>query len=153
MIITAAEQQTMNYYMNVGAFYHSDYGRKMYGEIAMIEEQHVSGYESLKDPNTTWLECALMHEYTECYLYYSCMQDESDDYLKSVWESHYNDELIPLNKIANLLYKYEGKHYLDVLIELKFPQLLSFKENRKRQLLQGFWKVVTLSHALVDYSP
>ena len=38
----------------------------------MIEEQHVSQYESLQDPHATWLEMLLLHEYTECYLYYSC---------------------------------------------------------------------------------
>lgn len=130
-IITAAEQQTMNYYMNVGTFYHTDYGRKLYSEIAMIEEQHVSGYESLKDPNTTWLECALMHEYTECYLYYSSYKDETNEYLKGVWLSHFNDELSHLEKISNLLYKYEGKHYLDVIFAPEFPELLSFKENKK----------------------
>lgn len=129
-IITAAEQQTMNYYMNIGSFYKNDYGRKLYSEIAMIEEQHVSGYESLKDPNSTWLECALMHEYTECYLYYSCYKDETDAYVKAVWEEHFNDELIHLKKISDLLYKYEGKNYLDVLISLDFPELLSFKENK-----------------------
>lgn len=49
-IITAAEQQTMNYYMNVANLYDkSDIGRNLYKEIAMIEEQHVSEYESLKD--------------------------------------------------------------------------------------------------------
>ena len=129
-IITAAEQQTMNYYMNVGSFYKNDYGRKLYSEIAMIEEQHVSGYESLKDPNSTWLECALMHEYTECYLYYSCYKDETDSHIKAVWEEHFYDELTHLKKISDLLYKYEGKHYLDVLITLDFPELLSFKENK-----------------------
>ncbi len=138
-IITAAEQQTMNYYMNVGAFYKNDKGRKMYAEIAMIEEQHVSGYESLKDPNSTWLECALMHEYTECYLYYSCYMDETDKYLKSVWEEHYRDELIHLKKIAELLYKYEGKHYAEVLIELDYPELLRFSGNKEyvRDVLKG----------------
>ena len=138
-IITAAEQQTMNYYMNVGSFYKNDKGRKMYAEIAMIEEQHVSGYESLKDPCCTWLECALMHEYTECYLYYSCYVDEKDKYLKSIWEEHYRDELIHLKKVAELLYKYEGKHYAEVLIELDFPELLSFKGNKEyiREVLKG----------------
>ena len=78
-IITAAEQQTMNYYMNVAPFYSkSDLGRRLYQEIGMIEEEHVSQYESLKDPNATWLEDLLMHEYTECYLYYSCMMTECD---------------------------------------------------------------------------
>ena len=70
-IITAAEQQTMNYYMNVGSFYTSDLGRKLYQEIGLVEEDHVTQYGSLINPNQTWLENLLMHEYTECYLYYS----------------------------------------------------------------------------------
>ena len=137
-IITAAEQQTMNYYMNVGTFYHTNYGRKLYSESAMIEEQHVSGYESLKDPNTTWLECAVMHEYLECYLYYSCYKDESDEYIKKVWLQHYEDELVHLQKVTNLLYKYEGKTPLDICLLPEFPELLSFKENKKyiREVLQ-----------------
>ena len=71
-IITAAEQQTMNFYMNVGNLYASPLGRKLYNEIAMIEEQHVTGYGSLKDPSMTPFENLLMNEYTERYLYYSC---------------------------------------------------------------------------------
>lgn len=138
-IITAAEQQTMNYYMNLGSFYKNEQGRKLFSEIAMIEEQHVSGYESLKDTECTWLECALMHEYTECYLYYSCYKDETDSYLKLVWEEHFNDEVSHLKKIAELLYKHEGKHYVDVLINLDFPELLSFKENKNyiREVLKN----------------
>ena len=52
-IITAAEQQTMNYYMNVAQFYHNDLGRKLFAEIGMVEEEHVTQYESLKDPTCT----------------------------------------------------------------------------------------------------
>ncbi len=148
-IITAAEQQTMNYYMNVGAFYHSDYGRKLYSEIAMIEEQHVSGYESLKCVKPTWLECALMHEYTECYLYYSCYKDETDEYLKSVWEAHFENEITHLLKIANLLYKYEGKHYLEVILTPEFPSLLSFRENKK--YIREVLKSIRLTSQKEDY--
>ena len=36
--------------MNVTGFYENDLGRQLYQEIGMIEEQHVSQYESLKDP-------------------------------------------------------------------------------------------------------
>ena len=39
-IITAAEQQTMNFYMNLATFYKNDYGRKLFSEIGMIEEEH-----------------------------------------------------------------------------------------------------------------
>ena len=138
-IIIAAEQQTMNYYMNVGGFYHSDMGRKLYSEIAMIEEQHVSGYESLKDPNMTWLECMVAHEYVECYLYYSCYNDETNENIKKVWERHFNDELVHLNRAAELLLKYEGKDYREVIPVPEFPQLLSFKDNKKyiREVLKN----------------
>ena len=63
MIITAAEQQTMNYYMNVSPLYKTDFGRKLFSEIGMVEEEHVTQYGSLIDPNSTMLECLLMHEY------------------------------------------------------------------------------------------
>lgn len=138
-IIVAGEQQTMNFYMNVANFYHSDMGRKMFSEIAMIEEQHVSGYESLKDPNMTWLECMVAHEYTECYLYYSCMNDETNGNVKKIWEKHFNDEIIHLNRAKEMLAKYEGKDYREVIPEPDFPMLLTFKDNKKyiREVLKN----------------
>lgn len=131
MIITAAEQQTMNYYMNLGTFYGgSDLGRKLFLEIGMIEEQHVTQYESLMDSSLTWLECALMHEYTECYLYYSVMEDETDDYIRGIWEAHLNQEIAHLNKAAQLLEKYEKKDYRQVLGgDGTLPELLAFNRN------------------------
>lgn len=77
-IITAAEQQTMNFYMNVGNTYPTEEGKKLFLEIAMIEEQHVTQYGCLTDTGCTWLAGLLEHEYTECYLYYSCAKDETD---------------------------------------------------------------------------
>ena len=103
MTITAAEQQTMNYYMNQTGFYHHDLGRRLYQEIALIEEQHVTQYESLMDPNTTWLECSLMHEYAECYLYWSCAQTESDPHVRAIWEQSFEQELAHLHSAAQLL--------------------------------------------------
>ena len=97
-IITAAEQQTMNYYMNIANFHNSELGRKLYTEIAMIEEQHVTEYGSLLDTNATWLECWVMHEYTECYLYYSCYEDESDEYIKDIYYTMYLEECGHLRK-------------------------------------------------------
>lgn len=132
MIITAAEQQTMNYYMNLGSFYASDLGRKLFTEIAMIEEQHVSQYGSLLDTNCTWLECLLMHEYTECYLYYSLMQDETDENVRNVFEQCFNQELAHLQKAAQLLKKYERKKYQQVVGEGTFPELLAFNKHAKR---------------------
>ena len=57
MIITGAEQQTMNYYMNVTNFAKSDLGRRLYQEIAMVEEEHVTQYESLMIRVQLGLKC------------------------------------------------------------------------------------------------
>lgn len=113
-IITAAEQQTMNFYMNIGNTYPTEKGRKLYAEIAMIEEQHVSQYGSLIDVNCSWLENWLMHEYVECYLYYSCREEESDEYIREIWNKHYLEECGHLAHVASLLQKYEGKPWQSV---------------------------------------
>ena len=131
-IITAAEQQTMNYYMNISGFYHSDLGRKLYSEIAMIEEQHVTGYGSLIDPSCTLLECWVMHEYTECYLYYSCYQDESNAYIKKIWLEHFEEELKHLKIASEMLYKYEGREWEQLFVGgAEFPSLLKLKANKE----------------------
>ncbi len=129
-IITAAEQQTMNYYMNVAPLYsNSDLGRRLYQEIGMIEEEHVSQYESLKDTNATWLEDLLMHEYTECYLYYSCMQTECDRYIKRIWEECFIQEIAHLHKAKELLWKYEKKEWQQVIPNAAFPSILKLGPN------------------------
>lgn len=63
LTITAAEQQTMNYYMTVGNIPTDPLARALYLEIAQIEEQHVTQYESMQDANTTWAQQLVMHEY------------------------------------------------------------------------------------------
>ena len=128
-IITAAEQQTMNYYMNIGGFYTSDLGRRLYQEIGMVEEEHVSQYESLKNTNETWLERLLMHEYTECYLYYSCLNDETDPYIKKIWEMFFEFEVAHLHKACELLNKYENKEWQEVIPNGQFPKLLLLGPN------------------------
>ena len=45
----------------------------LYAEIAMIEEQHVTHYESLLDPLDSWLKQLVFHEYNEVYLYWSML--------------------------------------------------------------------------------
>jgi len=129
-IITAAEQQTMNFYMNVGAYYKTEQGRKLFSEIAMIEEQHVTGYESLGDPTLDAFENLLLHEYTECYLYYSCYMDEKDPRIKRIWEKGFEDEVAHLHMAADLLKNVRGKHWQQVIPKGEFPSLLSFHENK-----------------------
>ncbi len=128
-IITAAEQQTMNFYMNVCNLYPSDLGRRIYQEIGMVEEQHVTQYGSLIDTNQTWYENLLMHMYTMCYLYYSCMQDETNEYIKCVWEAGYKRCVSGLHIARELLETYDNKKVTDVIKDGEFPKLLNLGPN------------------------
>lgn len=137
MIITAGEQQTMNFYMNLGNTYYNDLGRQLYLEIGMIEEQHVSQYGALLDPSATWLENLLLHEYMECYLYESFYEDEVDANVRSIWEMHLEQEIAHLHKAVELLQKYENKDWQQVIPGGEFPELLRFHDTRDyvRQIL------------------
>jgi len=114
-IITAAEQQTMNYYMNTSALASDELTRQLYQEIGMIEEQHVTHYGSLLDPTMTWLENLLVHQYTECYLYWSCHETETDARIKKLWAELFEMELTHLNVANELLKKYENKDWHQVI--------------------------------------
>lgn len=151
-IITAAEQQTMNYYMNISQWYKNDLGRRLYGEIAMIEEEHVSQYESLKDPNMTWLEQWVMHEFTECYLYYSALQSEKDPNIAKIWKEHFEMECSHLKLASYLLEKYEKKTYKDVCGNGEFPTLLELGTNKDyvRDVLKNTVTNTTLNKKYLD---
>ena len=151
-IITAAEQQTMNFYMNMAQMYNNDLGRRLFAEIGMIEEQHVSQYESLKDPNCTWLECWVMHEYTECYLYYSMKEQETDKHIKKIWEEHFEMEVAHLKLALKYLREYTGKDIEDLLNDPCFPKLLIFGQN-KEYVSEVIEKTVYNTTYLEEYIP
>jgi len=50
----------------------------VYAEMDSIEEQHVTQYESIIDPQETWLEKWLLHETTEVYNYFSGVEYENN---------------------------------------------------------------------------
>ena len=142
--ITAAEQQTMNYYMNISQWYKTDLGRQLYAEIAMVEEEHVTQYEALKDPTLTWLEQWVMHEYAECYLYYSAYMDETHENIKQIWFEHYEMECAHLKRTIELLEKYEGKSYECVFGDGEFPLLLKIGSH-KEYIREVIEQTVTLT--------
>ncbi len=143
-IITAAEQQTMNYYMNLGAFYKNKIGRELYTEIAMVEEEHVSQYGSLIDPTCSMCENMLMHEYIESYIYFSMLNDETDKNIKKIWERLFEQELTHLHEALKLLRKYEKKDWSDVIPNGTYPELISF-HSMKDYVRGVLGKTVTLT--------
>lgn len=127
MTITAAEQQTMNYYMNVANRFATETARGLYQEIGTIEEQHVTHYESLADPKASWLEMLVMHEYNECYLYYSCMMSEVDDRIRRVWEQNLACEIEHLKMACDLMRLHE-KRDPESFLPAELPTLTIFED-------------------------
>jgi hypothetical protein len=137
MTIVAGEQQTMNFYMNHGADWVEPVARGLYAEIAMIEEQHVTHYESLLDPLDSWIANWVFHEYNEVYMYWSMLQNESDDRIKALWELHCNMEIGQLAVACDAMRRYEGRDPAE-LLPPSLPEVpVTFEPNKDyvRELL------------------
>jgi rubrerythrin len=130
LTIMSGEQQTHNFYMNVGPMYADPVARQLYAEIAHIEEQHVTQYESIIDPNETWLEKWLMHEACEVYNYYSCVQAETNSRIKAIWERFLDYELGHLRIVADLFQAHEKRDPAEILPET-LPDPIEYRSQRE----------------------
>ncbi|GAA0232761.1 hypothetical protein GCM10009527_031630 [Actinomadura nitritigenes] len=130
LTIMSAEQQTMNFYMNVGPMYMEPIARQLYQEIGLVEEEHVTHYESLVDPGESWWERLVNHEYHECYLYYSFMQTETDPRVKGIWELHLNMELEHLRIACDMMRRHDGRDPESVLASA-LPEPVTFEPNKQ----------------------
>ncbi|PGH51564.1 hypothetical protein [Streptomyces sp. Ru87] len=150
LTIMSAEQQTMNFYMNTGPTYMEPIARQLYQEIGLIEEEHVTHYESLVDPGETWWEQLVNHEYNECYLYHSFMEQESDPKVKAVWELHLNMELEHLHLACDLMRRHDGRDPAEVLAP-ELPNVLTFEPNKAylRELIDTQLDLTTLGTGYV----
>jgi hypothetical protein len=131
LTLLAGEQQTMNFYKTVGNFYGSPEARMLYAEISNVEEEHVTQYESLMDPTETWLEKWVMHEYTECANYYTCLETEVDPRIKKVWELFLACELEHLRIAGETLQRLQGKDPQEVCGSEAMPTPATFETNRE----------------------
>jgi hypothetical protein len=139
MTIVAAEQQTMNFYMNHGSDWIEPIARNLYAEIAQVEEEHVTHYGSLIDPLDSWLKQLVFHEYNEVYLYWSMMQTETDSRIEKIWELHLDMELGQLREACDLLVRYEGVDAAEILPK-ELPEMpLTFEPNKQyvREVLEA----------------
>ena len=109
LTLLSGEQQTHNYYAEHGFMYANHILRETYAEIKDVEEEHVTMYESLIDPTETMWEKFLIHEFTEVCNYYTCVEDETDEKIKKVWELFLDIELGHLQVAANLFKKFEKR--------------------------------------------
>lgn len=136
LTITASEFQTHDYYMNIGPQFADPVARQLYAEIASIEEQHVTQYGSLIDPEESVLEQWLMHEAVEVYNYYSCMQQETNPRIKAIWERFLDYELGHFHHVSELFKQIERRDPAE-LFPSDLPEPIAFASQRDfvRQVL------------------
>jgi PAS domain-containing protein len=151
LTIVAAEQQVMFFYMNVGPQYMEPIARQLYQEISLIEQEHVTHYESLMDPTETWWERLVLHEYNECYLYYSFLQQETDTRVRAIWELHLEMELAHLQVAADLLRRFDGKEPEELVGSDGVPEPIRFEPNKEflRNLIATQLDMTTLGAGFV----
>jgi hypothetical protein len=130
LTIMAGEHQTHDYYMTVGPTFADPIARQLYAEIASIEEQHVTQYESIIDATETWLEKWLLHEATEVYNYFSCVEFESNPHVKRIWERFLDYELGHLRFVADVFEQTERRDAAEVLSE-SLPAPIQYTSHRE----------------------
>ncbi len=154
LTVLSGEQQTHNFYAEHGFIYGDHVLRETYAEIKDVEEEHVTMYESLIDPNESMWEKLLIHEFTEVCNYYTCLEDEVDERIKKTWEIFLDMELGHLQIASELFKKYEKRDPEEVIgSEIIIPcrfmsqkdyvQKILEKEVNKRLAPQGeFYKTI-----------
>jgi hypothetical protein len=149
LTIMAGEHQTHDYYMTIGPMFADPVARQVYAEIASIEEQHVTQYESIIDPNETWLEKWLLHEAGEVYNYWSCVESEGNPDVRAIWERFLEYELGHVRFVAELFEETEGRDAAEVLPE-RLPEPIRYTSHREfvRETLR---RELTLSAAGTEF--
>ncbi len=136
LTIVAGEYQTHDYYMNIGPLFADPVARQLYAEIASVEEQHVTQYESMLDPTESWIEQWVLHEATECYNYYSCLAQETNHKVKAIWERFLDYELGHFHLACDAFKKFENRDPAEI-VTTDFAAPLEFRSHRDyvRQVL------------------
>jgi hypothetical protein len=152
LTLVGAEYQTHDYYMTVGPTYADPLGRQLYAEIASIEEQHVTQYESIVDPDETWLEKLLLHEANEVYNYYSCVEYETNKRIKQVWERFLDYELGHLQHVAALFERYERRDAEEIL-NVKLPEPIVYESHRDyvREVLRSEVQLTAAGPSFISF--
>jgi hypothetical protein len=130
LTIMAGENQTHDYYMTIGPMFADPVARQLYAEIASIEEQHVTQYESIIDPYETPIEKWLLHEAAEVYNYYSCYHYETNPRIQSIWARFLDYELGQLHYVMEIFKSMENRDPAEIL-PMSLPEPIEYKSHRQ----------------------
>ena len=111
----AVEHHMRDLYLALGGAFADPTARQLFAEIASIEEQHGTQAESLIDPHESSLEKLLLHQATEAYNYWSCLEYEPDPRIRAIWERLLAYELGHVQAIAAAIEKFERRDVAELL--------------------------------------
>ena len=127
--IVSAEQEKMLFYKSSISAYEDQLARQLFGEIADVEEQHLSQYEAVGDPDIAPLERLMLMELNEAYNYYSAFLGESDPAIRRLWKEFMGQELEHFRLAAALFEKEEGRSVADAIGDGIIPSLVELQPN------------------------
>lgn len=153
LTLVGGEYQTHDYYMTVGPTYPDPLGRQLYAEIASIEEQHVTQYESIIDAEETLLEKLLLTQAMEAYNYASCAEYETNRRIKAIWERFLDYELGQLQFVAQLFEDFERRDAEEILSE-KLEKPIAYESHRDfvRHVLRNEVNLTAVGPSFVPFS-
>ena len=111
------EEKSLNLYMSIGPTFGDPTARQLYAEISSLKEQHMTSYESMVDPEETWLEKFLLHKANEVYQYSNCLENEINPRIRKIWERFLDYKLGQLQAAMELYRQIEKKDPLEILSE------------------------------------
>lgn len=151
--IVSAEQQTMLFYKAHGNMYADDMARKLYAEIAEIEEEHVTQYGLVGDPRESPLEKMAMIQLNEAYNYFCCAVTEVDERFCDLWERFCEMEMSHFFICCELIEQYEKRNIRDIMKTDVIEPLIEFMPNKDyvNQVLATQIELQPLNTEFVNY--
>lgn len=127
--IVSIEQEKMLFYKSAISSYPDRLARRLFGEIADVEEQHLSQYEAAGDPHMTALERLMLMELNEAYNYYSAFLGESDPAIRRLWKEFMGQELEHFGLAVALFEQVDGRDAEEVLGNGIIPSTIELHPN------------------------
>jgi hypothetical protein len=82
------------------------------------------------DPSESWIEQWVLHEATECYNYYSCVEQETNHNVRAIWERFLDYELGHFHMACDMLKQFEKRDPAEIITS-DFSVPLQFRSQRE----------------------
>lgn len=127
--VTALGRWVRDHYLHTGPTLADPVARQLFAEIASVEEQHVTQYQSVADPDEGWLDRWVMHEAAEVYHYYGASEQEPNPRLRAWWARMLDYELGHLQVAIEAFRQYNRRDIGEILPET-LPDPMSIESRR-----------------------